>query len=290
MFCPICNATTVRNIGSVGVLGRKKTEVDYVKCIECNHRFINPIPTQLYLDSAYSNSSSEVLGNDWEEHYLDQDVSIKDNRIWQKYRLIDKKKAIEIGPGKGELFRELEKNQWTVFAIEKGAWLQSANVFTAPSELPRDFTCNIIIMQDVIEHLSSPLQSLQEYLPFLEEGGVLEITCPYGDSLDAKILGSAWEMIRPFGHLHFFSKKSIRVLANNADLAVENIFVFSRRSRAKSALRLILLPLLYLKTEICSVENMQNPYQFKNLKSIITLAFSSGDQLHVTLKKSNNSM
>ena len=68
----------------------------------------------------------------------------------------------------------------------------------------------MIIAHDVIEHLSSPREMLTKLYDTANTECVINCTFPNKDSLKALIQKGSWHMVRPFGHLHYFSSKSIK--------------------------------------------------------------------------------
>jgi hypothetical protein len=61
-------------------------------------------------------------------------------------------------------------------------------------------------MLDVLEHLSSPIEVLHDLLPFTSADTVLVAASPNAESLLSRLWQGRWRMVRPFGHLHYFSR------------------------------------------------------------------------------------
>jgi 2-polyprenyl-3-methyl-5-hydroxy-6-metoxy-1,4-benzoquinol methylase len=72
---------------------------------------------------------------------------------------------------------------------------------------------DVIIMGDVLEHVSDPVAALQKVADLLDEGGVLWLSTPNFDSAFAQIDGHADVMRRQQYHQNYFSRESLyRVL------------------------------------------------------------------------------
>jgi SAM-dependent methyltransferase len=80
---------------------------------------------------------------------------------------------------------------------------------------------DVIVLFDVIEHLSDPRQTLALCHQHLNPGGVVVITTGDFGSALARLLGARWRLMTPPQHLWFFTQDSIRRLAVGLGLAVE---------------------------------------------------------------------
>jgi 2-polyprenyl-3-methyl-5-hydroxy-6-metoxy-1,4-benzoquinol methylase len=80
-----------------------------------------------------------------------------------------------------------------------------------------------VFMWDVIEHLKSPEKYLKKISDEIADQGRVYITTGNINSLLAKIQKKKWRMIHPPTHLHYFSKKTIKLLLEKNDFIVENI-------------------------------------------------------------------
>src|SRR5262249_5882897 len=75
---------------------------------------------------------------------------------------------------------------------------------------------DLIVMSELIEHVVSPIQFLQQAARLLRAGGALYLTTPNGTGLSARVLGMTWSVIAPPQHLHLFSPKSLRIALRRA--------------------------------------------------------------------------
>lgn len=76
---------------------------------------------------------------------------------------------------------------------------------------------DIILYQDVIEHINDPLEELSIIHRILKPGGWLFIVTPDIDSWWAKILRSRWYHYRPGDHVIYFSRKSLVTVLKRAN-------------------------------------------------------------------------
>ena len=98
------------------------------------------------------------------------------------------------------------------------------DVLTGPADeatLGRLGGANVIVLLDVIEHLSDPAATLRLAARHLDPGGIVVITTGDFSSLYARIAGSHWRLMTPPQHLWFFTPESMRRLADSVGLSVE---------------------------------------------------------------------
>lgn len=71
---------------------------------------------------------------------------------------------------------------------------------------------DIVCMWDTIEHLEHPDLYVEKVKELLKKGGLLCITTGDIGSLNARIRGRKWRQIHPPTHLHYFSKKTLKLM------------------------------------------------------------------------------
>lgn len=69
-----------------------------------------------------------------------------------------------------------------------------------------------VVMWDCIEHLNAADRFIKKASEVLKPNGLLALTTGNIESLVAQIRGQHWRMIHPPTHLHYFSKRSLKVL------------------------------------------------------------------------------
>jgi SAM-dependent methyltransferase len=71
---------------------------------------------------------------------------------------------------------------------------------------------DIVVMLDVIEHLSDPFETIRLLHRFLNEDGLLVIVTGDIESLLSKLLGKRWRLMTPPQHTYFFSARTLQNL------------------------------------------------------------------------------
>ena len=79
---------------------------------------------------------------------------------------------------------------------------------------------DLVVMLDVIEHLSSPTLTLQAVHACLKPGGVLLVVTGNIDSLYARVSGKRWRLMTPPQHAFFFSRRTLTSLLESNGFAV----------------------------------------------------------------------
>jgi 2-polyprenyl-3-methyl-5-hydroxy-6-metoxy-1,4-benzoquinol methylase len=82
---------------------------------------------------------------------------------------------------------------------------------------------DVIVLFDVIEHLSDPRQTLALCHQHLNPGGIVVITTGDFSSAVARLLGAKWRLMTPPQHLWFFTQDSVRRLAAALAFTVERV-------------------------------------------------------------------
>ncbi len=150
---------------------------------------------------------------------------------------IEKKEfnVLEIGSGTGHLLTELSKKAKECFGVEPGRnWRgENANVVSDISDLPPGVKFDLIVLNGVWEHLESPAGMLKELTSLANPGCIIFCDFPNASSHKARLLKAKWDMVRPFGHLHYFSRESVAKLFESAGWKIEHT-ASCRRGNASS--------------------------------------------------------
>lgn len=80
---------------------------------------------------------------------------------------------------------------------------------------------DVVVMLDVIEHLSQPAEALALCVRHLNPGGIVVITTGDFGSWPARLLGARWRLMTPPQHLWFFTRPSMLGLAQGLGLQME---------------------------------------------------------------------
>lgn len=85
-------------------------------------------------------------------------------------------------------------------------------------------------MDQVIEHVTNPLDILTGINSILKPNGICILSTPNSNGWGAKIFGKKWINWHAPYHLHHFSKQSIEILSKRAGFEIESIKPLQVRS------------------------------------------------------------
>lgn len=126
---------------------------------------------------------------------------------------------LDVGSALGDCVEEAKKMGWknpqglevSEFAV-KEARKKGLNIMQGTLEsakLPEN-KYDVVLYQDVIEHIKDPLKELKMVRKVLKSGGIVFLVTPDVGGLWNKILKSWWYHYKPREHIIYFSERSIR--------------------------------------------------------------------------------
>lgn len=134
-------------------------------------------------------------------------------------------KLLDVGCGDGAFLADMQNLGWDIAGVEtdpeaaKTAGQRLGMEIVAGSlenaRLAPD-SFDAVTLRHVIEHVADPVSLLRECQRILKPGGVLAITTPNLDSLGHRLFGSAWRDLDPPRHLHLYSFRTLKDLAELA--------------------------------------------------------------------------
>lgn len=229
--CPICSSErTIMLSPDIKTINEKSGQkVELRECVNCGHWWHNPMPTQQYLSSLYAKRSKFVLGDDFIQPMKGvAKINLNEYKkaplvisciCCMPYLEIKKNKEfnyLEIGCGKGDLFEIFSRHAKLAYGVEPGDWFGDTRIVTDISKLPKDARFDVIVMYNVLEHLEDPISMMAQCRNIASKDARIYCCFPNKDSFPARNRKKRWDMIRPLGHLHYFSKKSVSILFNKS--------------------------------------------------------------------------
>jgi SAM-dependent methyltransferase len=200
-----------------------------VKCSDCGLMGINPQPNDSKLREIYAadyfllsqrsedDKHTRCLKNATAQHYLD----LIEKYLKQAGRNLQGASLLEITMGFGDFLWaakargcEITEAEFSGSAIERARihldqsvrLIQGEMSALSPSE-----RFDIIVFNDVLEHVRNPLQFLQIVYQSLNEDGVAFCAIPSLDSRTAELQGTGWVEFK-LEHLFYFNNSTIRRL------------------------------------------------------------------------------
>jgi SAM-dependent methyltransferase len=126
-------------------------------------------------------------------------------------------RLLDVGCGSGDWLVGMRGLGWSVegtdpdIAATRAAAEQGVTAFCGFLEERRfpDDHFDVVCLNHVIEHLSSPLETLEECYRVLKPGGRLVVATPNTDSWSHRVFRGSWRGLEPPRHLHLFSRSSL---------------------------------------------------------------------------------
>ena len=210
---------------------------DVYKCINCGFGQTYPQLSPKKISEVYSKYYP------WKK--IDIDKIKKDDykmpnkfTIWRKglaingqYMVKPKSKVLDIGCGLGFSLLELSSIKCKAYGIDpdgnagklaKKFKLKFKKGFITDNPFPKE-KFDYIIANQVLEHTNSPIEFLLAAKERLEMNGKIILSFPNTNSLTRYLLDKDWLHWHIPYHLNFFTRKSIKILAQKSKLKILDI-------------------------------------------------------------------
>jgi len=91
----------------------------------------------------------------------------------------------------------------------------------------RPHSFDLITLWQVLEHLPEPMKTLETLTQLLKEGGILAISTPNIESLQAEMGKNQWFHLDPPRHLYLYSPQTLEQIMGSFGFALQEIHHFS---------------------------------------------------------------
>lgn len=219
-----------------GKIIAKKDEYSIIECEKCCFKHIIPLPNgkklEKYYEKEFVNERPKMLS-----------AIKKDNKWWEltnnekfdyfeKFTKSNQRTVLDIGCGYGYFLIEGKKRGWQTTGIDLSE--QSVNhckkiglnVFQdgISEKFFRGKTFDVIHMQDVLEHLSEPIKSINLIKKHLNPGGLLCIISPNDfNPLQETCVKLGYERwwVNPKIHLNYFNVKKLAEMLRKMEFKIK---------------------------------------------------------------------
>jgi 2-polyprenyl-3-methyl-5-hydroxy-6-metoxy-1,4-benzoquinol methylase len=208
---------------------------DFSKCTNCSFVWLNPTPSQKCLNSFYP---SHYHGFNTQSNYVIKNLYKLVNYFRIKKYLDFLKKPnsslLDVGCADANYFDTLKKISPHVHCtgienneeIVSKALKYGRNVKLGTiDDLDQSLKYNLIIMNNLIEHVRDPVQELIKARSLLKDDGVIYIETPNTDSWDSKLFKKYWGGLHTPRHTFLFNPNSTYSVCQLTKLKVEK-FLF----------------------------------------------------------------
>jgi hypothetical protein len=223
--CPVCAGDSRVAHRAINIHPGKPRRFDLRVCGRCRHGWIDPMPSQGLLNHLYNRGSYSVVGADWtqaDEDLLTLPAKLVTARELGPGRAVGR--FFEVGVGKGSLYRCFLRHGWACSGVEPGPWGRGLPRvepdIAAVGESP---AADVIAALDVLEHVADPIGMLRKIRRFAVPAARLYCAVPNRQSARAIVGRGRWRMMRPLGHVNYWSRDSLVRTVSQAGFSVEEL-------------------------------------------------------------------
>jgi SAM-dependent methyltransferase len=214
-ICHVCKGARFYYLFSI-------SDYRVVRCDDCGLVFLNPQPSDDELARIYG--ADYFLGSNTETgRQAVSEIKQATAKLYlseiRRYGGFKSGRLLEVGCGDGDFLVAAEAEGWSVTGVEYSAAacekarrrLKNGEVLCgelAASRLPAG-QFDLCVVSDVIEHVRSPLDFLEEIHRVLKPGGALFIATPSMDSWSAWLMRQKWMEFKA-EHLTYFDRNTLQ--------------------------------------------------------------------------------
>jgi hypothetical protein len=222
--CPGCE--TPSNLASclfgLSILGEP---CSLLKCNRCGLVFKELFPTLVGLEKIYSPDYVHFAQD--EEDYDKAELCSAKQKLIRCCRLLGRRagaspiRLLDIGCGTGKYVRMAKSLGYEAHGIDPFLpnHLESNLLRRASPESVESSFYDVALLLNVAEHLTEPRRLFASVYSLLKPGGVLLLTCPYGDSVARRYYKDKWIHMSLDEHLLFWTPTSLKNLLGNLGFA-----------------------------------------------------------------------
>ena len=218
--CPACGCSLAKRfLRSRDFFFMRQPLYQLVRCEDCRLCWLENAPPPEDMASHYGADYDRVITapGDLYPHHWD----LVRNKLLQ---YVQGGSILDIGCSSGSFLRTLKGEAWKLYGIEMskvvadharattGAEVFVGDVLDAPF---KNSTFHAASGFHVLEHMYDPRKVMATVFSWLKPGGILTLTLPNIDSLEARIFGHYWFGVDVPRHLWHFSPRALSAMASS---------------------------------------------------------------------------
>jgi SAM-dependent methyltransferase len=204
-----------------------------MQCRNCGHIFLDSNFTGRQLTDLYTNYYPRAFFN--VDNY-EPVPEVKGLKSWlngekrNAYAWVPKNVTVlDIGCGFGETLGYHTARGCNAFGVEVDENIKrtaqkygfKVHVGLFDSSLYDSDFFDFVTMDQVIEHVKDPIETLKGITKILKQDGVLILSFPNANGWGAKVFGERWINWHAPYHLNFFTRKSLSIIVREAGLKID---------------------------------------------------------------------
>lgn len=232
MNCSVCNATSVSAFQLWDDRYGYPGKFSLMRCRECGHAFLKQDFMSKQLMDLYSNYYPRSnFDLDAYQPYREE----KGFLVWldgsksSAFRWVPENvRVLDIGCGFGESLGYHAARGCEVYGVEADENIRrvadkfgyKVHVGLFDPDIYEENFFDYITLDQVLEHVTEPLETLRGVANILKSGGIAVVSFPNASGWGAKVFGRKWINWHTPYHLQFYSEKSIQILVDKSDLEI----------------------------------------------------------------------
>ena len=239
--CNYCGKDDTQPVSrGADLLLNKAGDFHLVRCLNCDLIYQNPKLTKEELTEYYPDEYDPYQRGVVEQlsgvQKFDRQHEMS-RRCTRIEAYFDKPgKILDIGCATGLFLAAMKERGWEAHGIEPSDYaadyartqygLQVIHGTLEDTQLPED-QFDVVTMWDVLEHVDDPMETLKEVYRILKPNGLLVVSLPNPNSLEARIFGDTWIGWDRPRHLNIFSSEVIEKYLDKTGFQLNKIESFS---------------------------------------------------------------
>ena len=213
-----------------------------VRCRRCGLMYLNPRPSVEEMPRYYPESYEPHRPIDSQSPLL---VRLEHRYAMHKHcraiiahTSVGSGRILEIGCSTGSFLAAMRARGWLAHGIEISSNAaryaqreRGLDVFVGTldkAHYPRSHF-DVVALWNVFEHLHRPKATLTEIARILKPTGLLAMSIPNPDSIEAKVFGQYWAGLDAPRHLYIYTQRTIRKALAETGFDMERVISFSGR-------------------------------------------------------------
>jgi 2-polyprenyl-3-methyl-5-hydroxy-6-metoxy-1,4-benzoquinol methylase len=236
--CNLCGANEAR-------LLFRKDGTDFLRCRRCGLEWVHPLPDmdrmrELYSSPRYYNTDN-ISQYGYSEYVRNKHLVVNlFNRRLDEILLFtggQTGRLLDVGCATGTLLELARLRGWQVHGVDVSVYATriardyyALDVTTGElveAAYPAE-SFDVVVMDDLVEHVADPSALVAEGLRVLKTGGLLTLNTPNRAGLWHRVMGRRWFHYKQLEHTHFFSPAVISDLLGRNGLEVLDIHPSSK--------------------------------------------------------------
>ncbi len=236
--CNLCGANGAR------VLFRKNS-TGFLQCRQCGLEWVHPLPAMAKMRELYSSpryfNTDDISQYGYSDYVRNKhlNVNLFNRRLDEILRFTDGQRGLllDAGCATGVLLELARLRGWEVCGVDVSEYAThiareyyNLDIFTgelAGAAYP-DQHFDVVVMDDLIEHVADPSALVQESHRILKTGGLFTLNTPNRAGLWHLLMGRRWFHYKQSEHTYFFSPEVISELQDRHGYRVLDIYSSSK--------------------------------------------------------------